>query len=175
MPTRLPVLLHRLKSAAAGWAKAIRTSGQRASATGQRNAPATLPSTLIALTRIIRSTISRRFHVTVNEDGAEVIDVGEGGARTQQVAQALEEARGVVVGKKRGRIEAKFLGPGDRLAVDDRPGRVIGRAAPAVRTVGVGGKGRDAARARKADAERERIFLVRPAAPVFVPDCDGEF
>src|ERR1043166_7804339 len=108
MPTRLPVLLHSRKSAAAGETNAMVRSAQRASA-GQHSAPDTRSCTLIPPTRIIRLAISRRFHLAVNEDGTEVIDVGEGWARAQQIAQALEEAPGVVVGKKHGRIEAKFF------------------------------------------------------------------
>src|SRR4051812_12435660 len=164
MPTRPPVLLQRLKSAAAGLTKTRRSSAQTAKNAGRRSAPDTIRSTLIPPTHIIRLAISRRFRLAVNEDGAEVIDVREGGTRAQHIAQALEEARGVVVGKKRGRIEAKCLRPGGGLAVHSGAGRVIGRAFAAVRAVGVGGERRNALRAGEFDRERERIFLVRPAA-----------
>src|ERR1044072_9650405 len=122
MPTRLPVLLQRRKSAAAGVAKAQPRSAQAASTIGRGNAPDIGTPTLIPPTRIIRLAISRRFRPTVNEDGAEVIDVRECGTRAQQGAPALEEARGVVVGKKRGRIEAGFLGPRGRFAVHQGAG-----------------------------------------------------
>src|SRR5712692_8965251 len=46
----------------------------------------------------------------VNEDGAEVVDVGPGRSRAQEVAQPLEKSGRVVVGKKGGRIEAKGAG-----------------------------------------------------------------
>src|SRR6188508_886264 len=150
MPTRPPVLLHKLKSAAAGLAKLIRNSAQSASAAGQRNAPDTIRSTLIP-TRIIRLAISRRFHLTVNEDGAEVIDVREGRAWGQEIAQALEEARGVVVGKKRGRIEAEFPCPWCGLAVHNGAGRIRCRAFAAVGAIGIGGERRDALRAGQFD------------------------
>src|ERR1051325_562961 len=151
MPTRLPVLLHRLKSAAAGLAKARRSSAQKASVRGQRNAPDTIRSTLFPPTRIIRLAISRRFHVTVNEDGAEVIDVRESGTRTQQVAQAIEEPRGVVVGKKRGRIEAEFPCPRGCFSVNGGAGRVLCRPLAAISAVGVAGERRDRARAIECD------------------------
>src|SRR3954452_20553857 len=164
MPTRPPVLLQRLKSALAGLTKARRSSAQTAKNAGRRTAPDTIRSTLIPPTHIIRLAISRRFRLAVNEDGAEVIDVREGGTRAKQIAQALEEARGVVVGKKRGRIEAKFLRPHCGLAIHSGAGRIVGRAFAAVGSVGIGGQRRDTLRSGECDGERERIFLVRPAA-----------
>src|SRR5437588_4298426 len=153
MPTRPPVLLQRLKSAAAGSTKARRSSAQTAKNAGRRSAPDTIRSTLIPPTHIIRLAISRRFRLAVNEDGAEVIDVREGGTRAKQIAQALEEARGVVVGKKRGRIEAKFAGAGGGLAIHGGDGRIVGRAFAAVGAIGVGGERRNAARAVEFDRE----------------------
>src|SRR3954468_21020395 len=137
MPTRPPVLLQRLKSALAGLTKARRSSAQTAKNAGRGNRPDTIRSTLIPPPPIIRLAISRRFRLAVNEDGAEVIDVREGGTRAKQIAQALEEARGVVVGKKRGRIEAKFPRPHCGFAVRIGAGRILGRAFAAVRAVGV--------------------------------------
>src|SRR4051812_18337617 len=164
MPTRPPVLLQRLKSAAAGLTKARRSSAQTAKNAGRRNAPDTIRSTLIPPTHIIRLAISRRFRLAVNEDGAEVIDVREGGTRAKQIAQALEEARGVVVGKKRGRIEAKFPRPQGGLAVDSCAGRIVGRTLAAVSAVCIPSKRRNAVRPLECNGERRRIFLVRPAA-----------
>src|SRR3954454_3942566 len=137
MPTRPPVLLQRRKSAAAGVANALAKSAQDASSAGQRSARDPMNCTLIPPTRIIRLAISRRFHPTVNEDGPEVIDVREGGARTQEIAQALEKSCGVVVGKKRGRIEAEFLRPRGGFAVHIRSGGILRRAFAAVGAVGV--------------------------------------
>src|ERR1043165_5304768 len=164
MPTRPPVLLHRLKSAAAGLMKAISRSAHRASTVAPGSRPDTIRSTLFPPTRIIRSAISRRFLMTVNENGAEVVDVRERGTRAQQIAQALEETRGVVVGKKRGRIEAELPCPRGGFAVDRRAGRILRRAFAAVGAVGVAGKRRDALCAGEFDRQREGIFLVRPAA-----------
>src|ERR1043165_9094223 len=136
MPTRLPVLLQRRKSAAAGVANVVRRSAQTAKRAGRRNAPAGTHC-LITPARIIRSAISRRFRLAVNEDGTEVIDVGEGWARAQEIAQALEEARGVVVGKKHGRIEAEASRTCGGLAVQGGARGIVRRPFAAVRSVRV--------------------------------------
>ena len=153
MPTRPPVLLQRLKSAAAGLTKARRSSAHAASSIARRRPPDTIRSTLIPPTHIIRLAISRRFRLAVNEDGAEVIDVREGGTRAKQIAQALEEARGVVVGKKRGRIEAELLGPRHGIALHIGAGGIVGRARPAIRAVSIARECRDAGCPRKFDGE----------------------
>src|SRR5262249_11056447 len=43
----------------------------------------------------------------VNEDGPEIVDVGPGRPGDEQIPQAREKSGGIVVGKKRGSIEAK--------------------------------------------------------------------
>src|SRR6476660_6385595 len=158
MPTLPPVLLQSRKSAAAGVAKALAKSAQATSSTGQRSAPDPMNRTLIPPTRIIRLAISRRFHLTVNEDRPEVIDVGEGGARTQEVAQTFEKACGVVVGKKRGRIEAKFPCPRGGLAVHIGSGRILRRTSATIGTISIAGQRRDSVCAGKCDGEGQRIF-----------------
>src|SRR4051812_27795490 len=166
MPTRPPVLLQRRKSAAAGVANALAKSAQAASSTGQRTAPDPMNCTLIPPTRIIRLAISRRFHLTVNEDGPKVIDVREGGARAQEVAQTLEKTSGIVVGKKGGRIEAKFLCPRGGFAVHIGSGGILRRTFATIGTISIAGQRRDTACAGKFDREGKRIFLVRSAAPL---------
>src|SRR6476469_5850171 len=165
MPTRLPVLVHRRKSAAAG------AANSKANAPASQSIPARRRLTRGPIRRfgrwairIIALGISRRFHRAVNEDGTEVIDVGEGGARAEKIVQAREKPGGVVVGKKRGRIEAEFARPRDRDAVHVGAGWVLGRAGAAVGAVGIAGKRRDAGGTGKMNGERQRVFLVRPAA-----------
>src|SRR5947209_11998320 len=112
MPTRLPVLLHRRKSAAAGAANSRTNALASESIPAWRHvAPGLLRLAARWATRIICLGISRRFHRTVNEDGTQVIDVREGGAGAEEIAQRFEKSGGVVVGKKRGRIEAKIARP----------------------------------------------------------------
>src|ERR1044072_4283075 len=164
MPTRLPVLLQSRKSAAAGVVKATARNAQAARSIGRRNAPDQTHPTLFPTARIIRLAISRRFHLAVNEDGAEVIDVRECGTRPEQAAQALEEARGVVVGKKRGRSEAESGGLRGGLAVREGTRLVVRRAFSTVGAVGIGGERGDAVRAGEPNRQRQRVFLVRPAA-----------
>src|SRR5437588_2717708 len=175
MPTRLPVLLHRRKSAAAG------TANSRANALASESIPARRHVTpgLLRLaarwaTRIICLGISRRFHRTVNEDGTQVIDVGEGGTWAEKIAQRFEKSGGVVVGKKRGRIEAKIARPRGGRTVDVGTRRVLCRPGAAVGAIGVARQRRDPRGAGKMDRERQRVFLVRPAAPA-AADRDGEF
>src|SRR5690348_9993898 len=173
MPTRLPVLLHRRKSAAAGVANAIGSSAQATSA-ARRHAPDTRSPILIPPTRIIRLAISRRFHLAVNEDGAEVIDVGEGWAWDQEIAQALEEARGVVVGKKHGRIEAELLRPRGSFSVHTGSGRILRGTCATIRSVSIACKGGDPPRAGKRKRQRQRILLVGATA-TFAADCHRQF
>src|SRR3954471_9884845 len=158
MPTRLPVLLQSRKSAAAGVAKALASSAQAASSTGQHDAPEAI-SFVIPPSRIIPLAISRRLHLAVNEDGAEVIDVRESGTWTQEIAQTFEKTRGVVVGKKRGRIEAKFLRSCGGLAVHVCPGGILRRTFATIGTIGIRGQRSDAVRARQFERKGERIFL----------------
>ena len=100
----------------------------------------------------------------VNDDGAEVGHVGECRARDEKVADAVEKPRGIVVGEKRGGIEAGGPGATKRRRVDEGAGRVVGAAAAAVGAVGIGGQRRDAGGAVEVDGERQRVFLVGPAA-----------
>src|ERR1044072_9181469 len=117
MPTRLPVLLHRRKSAAAGvipipHANAHAANKVRLQATGR---------VLIWAGGVMELRISRRLRRAVNDDGAEVVDVRESRAGAQQTARTLEKAGGIVVGKKRGRIEAEFRRSRGSRTVDQRP------------------------------------------------------
>src|SRR6188474_1077549 len=102
MPTRLPVLLHRRKSAAAGAAIPIPQANANPPNKVRRAATGTV---LICGSQIMELRISRWLRRAVNDDGAEVVDVRESGTRAEQAARALEKAGGIVVGKKRGRIE----------------------------------------------------------------------
>ena len=85
----------------------------------------------------------------VNDDGAEVGHVGERRAGPEQIADAVEKPRGIVVGEKRGGIEAGGPGALKRRRVDKGAGRVVRAAAAAVGSVGIGGQRRDARRRRR--------------------------
>jgi hypothetical protein len=79
------------------------------------------------------------FLCPVNDDGAEVRDVGEGRTGPKKIADAIEKPRGIVVGEKRGGIEAGNLRARKRGLVDKCASRVVGAAAATVGAVGVGG------------------------------------
>src|SRR5215467_9505018 len=111
MPTRLPVLLQRRKSALAGWAvstTAAMTSAPPASARpatkryrGWRRTPALVdrcfipPETQPA--RRSEKPISRELLRTVNDDRPEVVHVGQRRTRRHQIAKFLKEFRRIVV------------------------------------------------------------------------------
>src|SRR4029077_16626410 len=81
------------------------------------------------------------FEGRVNEDGTEVGDVGERRAGREQVADAVEKPRGIVVGEKGGGNEAKRLGPRQRRIVDKGTGGVIGGGPPPPCSLGIGDRG----------------------------------
>src|SRR5262249_34571668 len=159
MPTRLGVLLHRRKSAAAGPVDKM-VSGSAANALAN-SAP---PNLFAAMTRLIQNADSFSIGGPVNEGGAKVGDVGERRARYKQVADSVEKPRGIVVGEKRGGIEAEPFGPYQGRIVDKRSGRVVRPAPAAVSSIGIGRECCNAFGAGEVNGERQRIFLVWTAA-----------
>src|SRR6478609_2698889 len=112
MPTRLPVLLQRRTSAAAGCAWVTTptndiTARNNARVTRRRMDGNRSNSTLMRPGSCPTGGISREASGSVNKDGPEVINIGEGRPGHQKVPQWGEEIGGIVVGQKRGRIEAK--------------------------------------------------------------------
>src|ERR1043166_2956602 len=95
MPTRLPVLLHRRKSAAAG---AIPIPQANAQAASKVRWEATA-RVLVWAGRVMELRISRRLRRAVNDDGAEVVDVRESRTGAQQAARALEKPGGMGIGR----------------------------------------------------------------------------
>ena len=55
----------------------------------------------------------------VDQDGAQIVDVGQRRAGAQQVVERREEAGGIVVGEHGGGIEAFFARAGKRGRVDE--------------------------------------------------------
>src|SRR5690242_2941194 len=105
MPTRLGVLLHRRKSAAAGPVEEM-MSGSAAIELAS-SAP---PNLFATMGRLIEDAGSFSIGGAVNDEGAEVRDVGERRPGYEQVADGVEKPRRIVVGEKRGGIEAEPLG-----------------------------------------------------------------
>src|SRR5688572_9249270 len=143
MPTRLPVLLHRRKSAAAGWAKATTpidaiAAGINARVTRHRRGDNRSKSTLMRPGLAMEGGISREGSRTVNEDGPEVINIGEGWSGHQKVPERGEEFGGIVVGQKRGRIEAKGARARRSCAIGEGTGRIGRRAGSSIGSVGIG-------------------------------------
>src|ERR1700745_1160878 len=103
MPTRLPVLLQRRKSALAGWA--VRAPGERGARCQavQRVAPNAYSSGPVfhpvrtQPARRSEKPISRELLRTVNEDRPEVVHVGQRRTRRHQIAKFLKEFRRIVV------------------------------------------------------------------------------
>src|SRR5215471_20702439 len=159
MPTRLGVLLHRRKSAAAGPVDKM-VSGSAANALAN-SAP---PNLFAAMTRLIQNADSFSIGGPVNEGGAKVGDVGERRARYEQVADDVEKPRGIVVGEKRGGIEAEPFGPNQGRTVDKGSGRVVRPASAAVGSICIGRHCGNALGPAEVDGERQGVFLVRTAA-----------
>src|SRR5215204_5772768 len=168
MPTRLPVLLQRRKSAAAGCAKATIpikaiTAGSNARVTPPRRIGNRSKSTSVWPGALTKAGFSREDSGRVNEDGPEVINIGEGRSGHQKVPERGEELGGVVVGQKRGRIEAKGAGARRRGTIAESSGRVGGRAGAAVGAVGISRQDADATDTRERDGERQGVFLIGSA------------
>jgi hypothetical protein len=72
-----------------------------------------------------------------DQNSAEVVDVSIGWTRRQEIAEAGEKARRIVVREKRGRIEAEAARPARGRAIDDGTGRVARAATAAVGAVGI--------------------------------------
>src|SRR5689334_5122036 len=101
MPTRLPVLLQRRKSAAAGcaWATtAVHDIAARNNArvTKRPRAGNRSNSTLMRPGSCPTGGISREASGSVNEDGPEVINIGESRPRHQKIPERGEEIGGIV-------------------------------------------------------------------------------
>src|SRR5215471_1851804 len=124
IPTRLVVLLHSRKSAIAG--RDGRTANAPASvANVAMRCAARHPVAMVDRLFMPGGCNFRIVSRSVNEDRAEIVDIGGGRAGRQQVAKAREKPRGVVVGKKRGRIEALGVRARKRGGVDQRAGRIV--------------------------------------------------
>src|SRR5258705_9948968 len=116
MPTRLVVLLHSRKSAAAGSgaivkapARSMQPNAAPASTGRNRSQPlrgATMVRPWLIASIPLGEGISREASRTVNENGPKIIDVGMGWPWREKVAQFGEEFGRIVVVKKDGRIEA---------------------------------------------------------------------
>src|SRR3954452_20820966 len=85
-----------------------------------------------------------------NEDGAEIVDIGQGRTAHDEVAQSCEDAVAVILRKCLFYRDALRGGTGNRIRVDNRPGIVLG----SVDAVGIAGERGDALTARNIVAER---------------------
>src|SRR5690348_8992290 len=73
----------------------------------------------------------------VNDDSAEVVYIGECRPWHEEVSQGRKESPRIVVREKGGGIEAASRGACHQFAINQRTGRVAGRAAAAIGAVGV--------------------------------------
>src|SRR5262249_36794216 len=159
MPTRLEVLLHRRKSAAAGPVDKM-VSGSAATALAN-SAPRTLFATM---TWLITKADSVSIGGPVNDDGAKVGDVGERRAGYEQVAHGVEKPRGIVVGEKRGGNEAEPFGPHQGRIVDKGSGRGVWLALAAIGSIAIGPQCSNTLGPPAGNGERQAILLVPTAA-----------
>src|SRR5579883_2025431 len=123
-PTRLAVLLQTRKSANAGRACA-KARTQRKAASTQTRCTTRRHVPMVGCCVMPGGCEWRRESRSVNDDSAEIIDVGGCRTRRQQVAQPREEPRGIVVGEKGGRIEAAICRTRRRGLIDHGAGRIV--------------------------------------------------
>ena len=108
--------------------------------------------------------ISREGSCAVNENGPEIIDIGQGWPGQQKIVELGEKYHGVVVGKKRGRIEAKGAGAACAQPVGKGACGVAGPAAAPVGSVRVRSQGDNALHAVQRKRQGKSIFLIGAAA-----------
>src|SRR6185437_13252388 len=167
-PTRLAVLLHSRKLASAGRTDAVSPSSVNA------HSNSALTAALVIIPCLIAGSASTSGRQAVNNDSAKVGHVGECWAGPKQAADSIEKPRRIVVGEKRGGIEAGGPGLGQCGRLDKGPGRVVRTATAAVGTVGVGGEPEDAGGASEVDGKRQGVFLIGTALAL-AAQRDGEF
>ena len=96
-----------------------------------------------------------------DQDGAEIVDVGEGRSAIISLAQSVEQAVAVVVGKARARVDAECARLGQGVRTHDRAGGGAG----AVDAVGVARQRPDHGSPFSATARPSRTDAVRRAFP----------
>src|SRR5215831_11365634 len=157
-PTRLPVLLHRRKSAFAGCAEAASNSATGTAARMRIREMRRLAAISGgAVTTVVGSKDARFWRDPsrpVNDDSAEVVYVGECRPWHQEVSQGLKESPRIVLREKRGGIEAASHCACHRFAINQRTGGVTGRPAAAIGAIGVACQGSNRRHPRKRDRKR---------------------
>ena len=103
----------------------------------------------------------------VDENGPEVVDVGQGRAGYDLIAERLEESVPIVVGETLLGVDAQRLGARKRVWADDCASDLFG----AVDAVGIAGNGVDALEVIQFNRQRQEEFDVAAAAAVS-PDGD---
>jgi hypothetical protein len=103
----------------------------------------------------------------VDENGPEVVDVGQGRAGYDLIAERLEESVPIVVGETLLGVDAQRLGARKRVRADDCASDLFG----AVHAVGIAGNGVNALEAIQMNRQRQEEFDVAAAAAVS-PDGD---
>src|SRR3954447_17477249 len=139
-------MLHRLRSARAGVAKAPAARAkarQRLLAASMRGSEIPWVSRRAAYgpARTIGSACPR--DALADEENSAIIDVGSRGSGNDEVAQGLEKASRIVLGEKRRRIKTLPDRPMQAGRVDQGPGRVARIPSAAIGAVGVSGNRRD--------------------------------
>ena len=194
MPTRPPVLLQRRKSAAAGPRRHHRQRKRAAAPSaqprgddesGRRAEAARAQSVTVSdsvhryvetLAQLLCAIFTRSVHglsTSIARKSLTFVKVGPGVSRSPS---GVKKAGRIVVGKKRGRIEAERAGAAQRCVPSTqapRPGRRPSRRRHRCRRCRRQAR-RIPVRAVERERQRQRIFLVRAAAAL-AADGDGEF
>src|SRR3954447_5267754 len=97
-----------------------------------------------------------------DENGAKVVDVGEGRAGDDEVAGSGKETIAVIVGEPRLGVEAARRGARQAVGPEDRAGIILGAVDP----VGIGGQRGDAGESVQRHGEGKEELGVAPAPPL---------
>ena len=94
-----------------------------------------------------------------NQDGAEVIDIGPGGAGDEKIVQMAEEGAGIVVGKMTQGVQPHGAGAPQGAGTHDGTGSLRS----AVNAVRVGGQRVNPGVAAKRQGQGQSVFRVAPS------------
>src|SRR5712671_3653976 len=157
------------------WLKLRRKTSTPASNSARRRSPPALAGPIVATILALRSRRSGRLRPRLrsvcplsgeHEDGSEIIDIGQGRAGYDEVAEGGEKPVRIVLGNGLFDGDAPRRRAGEGVWVDNRPGIVFGSVDP----VGITGERGDALGAAgifgQRGGERQQEFAVAPAAAI---------
>src|SRR5438067_8999821 len=159
------------------WLKLSRNTSTPASNNARNRSPPELAGPIVATILALRNRRSGLLRPRPrslapspgeDEDGSEVIDIGQGGAGHHEVAEGSEKTVRIILGQRLLDGDARRCRTNDGVRVDNRPGIIFG-SVDAVSVAGEGGYALGPAGIfGQRGGERQQEFAVAPAAPMAV-------